>query len=120
MFCRRHHMRLHLITLAVVIFYRITADFQYTVAAYGGGFKTLSSTGEECRMPKNRIFVGVTLALLLAVASTLAFVGNSVSNSMAGVGADLNVPAANMQMAKNWQAKPGGSSVALPWANTRV
>jgi len=72
-------------------------------------------------MPKNRIFVGVTLALLLAVASTLAFVGNSVSNrSMAGVGADLNVPSANMQMAKNFQAKPGGVSVALPWANTRV
>ena len=73
-------------------------------------------------MPKNRLFIGVSLALLLVFASALAFVAKgSGTASMAGGNPDLEVPAANMSLSSQWQAKPAsGTTASLPWQNVRV
>jgi hypothetical protein len=75
-------------------------------------------------MPKNKLFTMVSLAVLLVLVSAMAFVARGGSNaSVAQVGADrdLEVPAANMKLSANWQAKPAsGAAVSLPFANVRV
>jgi len=66
----------------------------------------------------------VGLAVLLVLVSAMAFVAKGGSNAgVAQVGADrdLEVPAANMKLSANWQAKPAsGAAVSLPFANVRV
>jgi hypothetical protein len=75
-------------------------------------------------MPKNKLFTMVGLAVLLVLVSAMAFVAKGGSNAgVAQVGADrdLEVPAANMKLSANWQAKPAsGAAVSLPFANVRV
>lgn len=75
-------------------------------------------------MPKNKLLTMVGLAVLLVLVSAMAFVAKGGSNtSVAQVGADrdLEVPAANMKLSANWQAKPAsGAPVSLSFANVRV
>ena len=66
-------------------------------------------------MSKNRpILLGALAGMLgLVTALSLAVGGRG--------GQDLTVPAANMQLSKNWAAKPAaGAPARLPWANIKV
>src|SRR4051794_11563811 len=75
-------------------------------------------------MPKNKMFTMVGLATLLVLVSALAFMARANSSaSVAQVSSDpdLEVPAANMSLSGNWQARPAtGAPVSLGFANVRV
>jgi hypothetical protein len=75
-------------------------------------------------MPRNKLYTMVGLAVLLVLVSAMAFVARTSSNANVAVVSndrDLEVPAANMKLSANWQAKPAsGAAVTLPYANIRV
>jgi hypothetical protein len=75
-------------------------------------------------MPKRKLFTMVGLAALLVLVSALAFMARANSGaSVAQVSSDpdLEVPAANMSLSGNWQAKPAaGAPVSLGFNNVRV
>jgi len=86
-----------------------------------------TSSAEESRMPKNKLFLVFGLAVLLVVTGALALAAHGVSttaqktSNVAMVDADLNVPAANMPLSTKWQAHPvTGAHANLPWSNVRV
>src|SRR5688572_21749694 len=66
-------------------------------------------------MSKNRpILLGALAGMLGLVTALSVAVGG-------GARQDLTVPSANMQLSKNWAAKPAaGAPARLPWANIKV
>jgi hypothetical protein len=68
-------------------------------------------------MSRNKPILLGALAGMLGVVTALSF---AVGGGARG-GHDLTIPSANMQLSKNWAAKPAaGTAARLPWANIRV